>query len=78
MKKQINGMYAQINEHKNFLRETDYKAIKQAETDYRMSDEELEERQFARDEINRLEYEVGILEEALEEARAEQPEEEGL
>lgn len=70
MKKQINGMYAQINEHKNFLRETDYKAIKQAETDYRMSDEELEERQFARDEINRLTYEITLLEEQ-EDERAE-------
>ena len=70
MKKQINGMYALINERKNFLRETDYKAIKQAETDYRMSDEELEERQFARDEINRLTYEITLLEEQ-EDERAE-------
>ena len=67
MKKQINEMYAQINEHKSYLRQTDYKVIKEAETEYVMPNELKDRRQFARDEINRLEYEVELIIEQLEE-----------
>jgi len=60
-------MYAQINEHKSYLRQTDYKVIKEAETEYVMPNELKDRRQFARDEINRLEYEVELIIEQLEE-----------
>lgn len=51
----------QINEYKKLLSDTDYKAIKYAEgfiseEDYK---ETKEQRQFWRDEINRLEEEIG-------------------
>lgn len=75
MKKQINEMFAQINEYKNYLRKTDYQVIKEAELGYEMSDAVRVARQDARDEINRLEYNISVLEEelrGLEDAQAEE------
>ena len=75
MEKQINEMYAQINEHKNYLKDTDYKAIKEAEIGVRMDEAVRDRRQQARDEINRLEYEIELLTEQLEEQKNEQSQE---
>lgn len=64
-------MYAQINEHRNFLSNTDYKVIKEAETSYVLTEDEREQRQNARDEINRLTYKITLLEEELELVKAQ-------
>ena len=74
MKKQINEMFAQINEYKNYLRKTDYQVIKEAELGYEMSDAVRVDRQDARDEINRLEYEVSMLEEQLKNKKEDEDE----
>lgn len=75
MRESINEMYAQINEHKNYLKDTDYKAIKEAEIGVRMDEAVRDRRQQARDEINRLEYEIELLTEQLEEQKNEQSQE---
>ena len=74
MQKQVNEKHAQINELRNYLRSTDYKAIKEAETGVAMLSEVKDERQFARDEINRLEYEVSMLEEQLKNKKEDEDE----
>lgn len=63
--KRINEKYAEINEMKALLSDTDYHVIKHAEGDYTIPDEILQERQHARAEINRLEAEIMILEEEM-------------
>lgn len=59
----IDKKYAKINELRQFLFATDYKVIKEVETDYKMPQELKDERQSARDEINRLGQEVEQLKE---------------
>ena len=66
MKEEVNGMHALINEHKNYLSKTDYKVIKESETGELMDDNVKEARQHARDEIKRLDYQISILEEEIE------------
>lgn len=66
MQKQVNEKHAQINELRNYLRSTDYKAIKEAETGNVMPEEIRDSRQQARDGINELEYEISTLEETME------------
>ena len=63
--KRINGKYAEINEMKALLADTDYHIIKEAEGDYNVPQEILEAREFARAKINLLEEEIGVLEEEL-------------
>lgn len=63
--KRINEKYAEINEMKALLSDTDYHVIKHAEGDYTIPDEILQERQRARAEINLLEAEIANLEEEL-------------
>ena len=63
--KRINEKYAEINEMKALLAETDYHVIKEAEGDYDVPQEILDARAFARAKINRLEEEISILEEEL-------------
>jgi hypothetical protein len=68
--KRINGKYAEINEMKALLAETDYHVIKEAEGDYNVPQEILDARAFARIRINELEGEIAQLElEAQEEAQ---------
>ena len=67
LQKEINNLQSSVIAHKTYLKETDYKVIKEAETGVAMLSEMKDERQFARDEINRLEYEVSMLEEELKE-----------
>ena len=64
-------MYAQINEHRNYLNQTDYKVIKEAETEYTMPIELKDARQHARDEINRISYEVEKMEELMADSAEE-------
>ena len=52
LQKEINSLQSGIIAHKTYLKETDYKAIKEAETGVAMLSEVKDERQFARDEIN--------------------------
>ncbi len=66
MQKQVNEKHAQINELRNYLRSTDYKVIKEAETGYVMPEEIRDSRQQARDGISELEYEISTLEETME------------
>ncbi len=73
--KEINSKQSSILGYKSYLRETDYKAIKEAETGVSMAIEIKDARQHARDEINRLEYEIELLAEQLEEQKDEQIEE---
>jgi uncharacterized protein (DUF2164 family) len=62
---EINKKYAEINEMKALLAETDYHVIKEAEGDYSVPQEILDARAFARAKINLLEEEIGELEEEL-------------
>ena len=63
--KRINEKYAEINEMKELLAETDYHVIKEAEGDYNVPQEILDARAFARAKINLLEEEIVVLEEEL-------------
>ncbi len=63
--KRINEKYAEINEMKALLAETDYHVIKEAEGDYNVPQEILDARAFARAKINLLEDEIVALEEEL-------------
>ena len=63
--KRINEKYAEINEMKALLAETDYHVIKEAEGDYNVPQEILDARAFARAKINLLEEEIVVLEEEL-------------
>ena len=63
--KRINRKYAEINEMKALLADTDYHVIKEAEGDYSVPQEILDAREFARSKINLLEEEISILEEEL-------------
>jgi uncharacterized protein (DUF2164 family) len=63
--KRINEKYAEINEMKALLAETDYHVIKEAEGDYNVPQEILDARAFARAKINLLEEEIAVLEEEL-------------
>ncbi len=63
--KRINGKYAEINELKALLADTDYHVIKEAEGDYNVPQEIIEAREFARGKINLLEEEIVVLEEEL-------------
>ena len=63
--KRINGKYAEINEMKALLADTDYHVIKEAEGDYNVPQEILDARDFARAKINLLEEEIVVLEEEL-------------
>ncbi len=74
MQKQVNEKHAQINELRNYLRSTDYKAIKEAETGYVMPEEIRDSRQHSRDEINRLEDEISMLEEQLKNKKEDEDE----
>ena len=74
LQKEINSLQSSIIAHKTYLKETDYKAIKEAETGVAMLSEVKDERQFARDEINRLEYEVSMLEEQLKNKKEDEDE----
>lgn len=74
MKRELNALYAQINEHKSYLRQTDYKVIKESETSFEMTEELKDDRQHSRDEINRLEYEIGVLEDEIKEQQLEEDE----
>ena len=68
--KKINEKYAEINEMKALLAETDYHVIKEAEGDYNVPQEILDARALARIRINELEGEIAQLElEAQEEAQ---------
>jgi uncharacterized protein (DUF2164 family) len=60
--KRINGKYAEINEMKALLADTDYHVIKEAEGDYNVPQEILDARAFARAKINLLEEEIVVLE----------------
>jgi uncharacterized protein (DUF2164 family) len=64
--KRINEKYAEINEMKALLADTDYHVIKEAEGDYNVPQEILDARAFARAKINRLEEEIELLEEELQ------------
>ena len=63
--KRINEKYAEINEMKALLADTDYHVIKEAEGDYNVPQEILDARAFARAKINLLEEEIEVLEEEL-------------
>ena len=63
--KRINEKYAEINEMKALLADTDYHVIKEAEGDYDVPQEILDARAFARAKINLLEEEIVVLEEEL-------------
>ena len=63
--KRINEKYAEINEMKALLADTDYQVIKEAEGDYSVPQEILDARAFARARINLLEEEIVVLEEEL-------------
>ena len=67
---EINKKYAEINEMKALLADTDYHVIKEAEGDYDVPQEILDARALARIRINELEGEIAQLElEAQEEAQ---------
>lgn len=65
--KRINGKYAEINEMKALLAETDYHVIKEAEGGYNVPQEILDARAFARAKINLLEEEIRVLKEDMKE-----------
>lgn len=65
--KEINEKYAEINEMKALLADTDYHVIKEAEGDYNAPQEVIEAREFARVKINLLEEEIRVLEEEMKE-----------
>ena len=62
---EINKKYAEINEMKAILADTDYHVIKEAEGGYNVPQEILDARDFARSKINLLEEEIEALEEEL-------------
>lgn len=64
--KEINKKYAEINELKAMLVNTDYHVIKEAEGGYSVPQEVIDERQDARARINVLEAEIEQLEADLE------------
>jgi uncharacterized protein (DUF2164 family) len=64
--KRINEKYAEINEMKALLADTDYHVIKEAEGDYSVPQEILDARALARAKINLLEEEIANLEEELQ------------
>jgi uncharacterized protein (DUF2164 family) len=64
--KRINEKYAEINEMKALLADTDYHVIKEAEGDYNVPQEILDARALARARINLLEAEIANLEEELQ------------
>ena len=64
--KEINKKYAEINDLKALLANTDYQVIKEAEGGYSVPQEIIGERQDARTRINVLEAEIAQLEDALE------------
>ena len=67
---EINKKYAEINEMKALLADTDYHVIKEAEGDYNVPQEILDARALARIRINELEGEIAQLElEAQEEVQ---------
>ena len=67
---EINKKYAEINEMKALLADTDYHVIKEAEGGYNVPQEILDARASARIRINELEGEIAQLElEAQEEAQ---------
>lgn len=59
---EINKKYAEINELKAMLVNTDYHVIKEAEGDYTAPEEVLQIRAAARNRINVLEAEIDQLE----------------
>ena len=68
---EINKKYAEINDLKALLSNTDYQIIKEAEGGYSVPREIIDERQDARARINVLEAEIAQLEDALESTSAE-------
>lgn len=58
----INKKYAEINELKALLANTDYQVIKEAEGGYSVPRDVIDERQDARNRINVLEAEIAQLE----------------
>ena len=74
LQKEINSLQSRIIAHKTYLKETDYKAIKEAETGELMLPEIKDARQHARDEINRLEQEVSLLEAQLKNKKEDEDE----
>ena len=74
LQKEINIAQGNILALKTYLKETDYKAIKEAETGVAMPSEIKDERQHARDEINRLEDEISLLEEQLKNKKEDEDE----
>jgi uncharacterized protein (DUF2164 family) len=62
---EINKKYAEINELKAMLVNTDYHVIKEAEGGYNVPQEILDARTLARAKINLLEEEIEVLEEEL-------------
>lgn len=65
---EINKLYAQIAEYKQYLQSTDYHRLKAAEGNYTVPAEIIEQSNFARSEIDRLMQEIKILEEQPEQA----------
>lgn len=59
---EINKKYAEINELKAMLVNTDYHVIKEAEGGYSVPQEIIDERQDARARINVMEAEIAQLE----------------
>jgi hypothetical protein len=67
---EINKKYAEINELKAMLVNTDYHVIKEAEGGYSVPQEIIDERQDARNRINVLEAEIEQLESEEEDTAA--------
>ncbi len=63
--KEINKRYAEINDLKALLANTDYHVIKEAEGGYSVPQEIINKRQDARARINVLEAEIAELEEKM-------------
>lgn len=68
--REINKKYAEINELKAMLVNTDYHVIKEAEGDYSVPQEIIDERQDARNRINVLEAEIEQLKSEEEDTAA--------
>lgn len=60
---EINKLYGQIAEHKQYLQSTDYHRLKAAEGNYTVPAEIIELSNFARSEIDRLMQEIKALDE---------------
>jgi hypothetical protein len=67
---EINKKYAEINELKAMLVNTDYHVIKEAEGGYSVPQEIIDERQDARNRINVLEAEIEQLKSEEEDTAA--------